>query len=88
MASIPKNPNTKTPDKLILPKKNATKVASNKINAIASEPEYKFIFLKSYLKKGTPFTAYFLIPSSLISTPMPGFSDNGIKPFSVIGPSK
>ena len=88
MASIPKNPNAKIPDKLILPEKTAKQVAKNKINAIASEPEYKFIFLKSYLKKGTPFTAYFFIPSSLISTPMPGFSDNGIIPFSVIGPSK
>ena len=88
MASIPKNPNAKIPDKLILPEKTAKQVAKNKINAIVSEPEYKFIFLKSYLKKGTPFTAYFFIPSSLISTPMPGFSDNGIKPFSVIGPSK
>ena len=88
MASIPKNPNAKIPDKLILPEKTAKQVAKNKINAIASEPEYKFIFLKSYLKKGTPFTAYFFNPSSLISTPMPGFSDNGIKPFSVIGPSK
>jgi hypothetical protein len=35
-----------------------------------------------YSKKGTPWVAYFRMASSLISTPMPGFSDTVMKPFS------
>ena len=40
-----------------------------------------------YAKNGTPGTAYLRIPSSLISTPMPGFSDTRMNPFSTHGPS-
>ncbi len=38
-------------------------------------------------KNGTPGTACFFMPSSLISTPMPGLSDTVMKPFSTCGPS-
>jgi hypothetical protein len=41
-----------------------------------------------YSKNGTPGWAYLRIPSSLISTPMPGFSDRGMWPSTNIGPSK
>ena len=42
---------------------------------------------RRHSKKGTPSTAYGRIPSSLISTPMPGFSESGMNPSSTIGPS-
>ena len=38
-------------------------------------------------KKGTPCTEYLRIASSLMSTPIPGFSDTLMKPFSTCGPS-
>src|SRR6476646_5445114 len=40
-----------------------------------------FLFINDqvYSKKGIPGIAYFFIPSSFISTPMPGFSDSVIK---------
>ena len=43
--------------------------------------------LTSYAKNGTLGTAYLRIASSLMSTPMPGFSDTRMNPFSTHGPS-
>ena len=40
-----------------------------------------------YAKNGTPCVAYLRMASSLISTPMPGFSETLMKPFSTCGPS-
>ena len=40
-----------------------------------------------YSKKGTPGAAYLRMPSSLISTPIPGFSESGMNPSTTIGPS-
>ena len=40
-----------------------------------------------YSKKGTPSCACFRIPSSSISTPMPGFSESGMCPSTTIGSS-
>lgn len=40
-----------------------------------------------YAKNGTPETAYLRMPSSLISTPMPGLLDTVMKPLSIRGPS-
>ena len=40
-----------------------------------------------HTKNGTPGVAYFFIPSSFISTPIPGLSNSLMKLFSTIGPS-
>src|SRR4029078_1550865 len=41
----------------------------------------------SYSKNGTPRTAYLRMPSSLMSTPIPGLLDTVMKPLSTHGPS-
>lgn len=44
------------------------------------------LFGQRQAKNGTPGTACLRMPSSLISTPMPGASESVMKPFSTCGP--